>query len=335
VALAERTRRRPMRRQMVAALIAVTSSLVGAGLAQAQSQPPTQSQPAQSQAPVMDFNPMTDPNVQKSVGEIELKFAYETAAKVARHGPVDIPLADEATLKLPAGYVFVPQKEGGYIMGALGNPIARTFLGLVTSEAGTDNWFIALDFNRAGYLRDGEAKSWSPDRLLKWLRNGAEASNKANLEKGLPAIEVKGWAEAPKYDAATHRLVWAAIADEKDAPADSDSTINYRTFALSRNGYLFLNLIANRNALEADKKHMEKILGGVTFNEGKRYQDFVEGRDKVAEFGLSALVASPSEGIGLLGESGGFLGKAGKLLILLGVGALIVVAWRFRSSRAA
>jgi uncharacterized membrane-anchored protein len=315
-----------MRRRVVAAFIAVALSLSGASLALAQEKP-------QEQA--IEFNPMTDPAVQRSMREVELKFAYDNAAKATRHGPADIALMDEAVLKLPAGYVFVPQKEAALIMGALGNPISVTFIGMITSEASTDDWFITVDFNKAGRLREEEAKTWNTDRLLSWLKNGAEASNQANLAQGVPAIEVKDWAEVPRYDPAAHRLIWAAVADEKDAPADSNPSINYKTFTLGREGYLALNLIANRNALNADKKHIEKILDSVAFNEGKRYQDFVAGNDRAAEFEFSALIATPTEKLDILGDSNGFLGKTGKLLILLAVGALIIILWRFRFSRAA
>jgi uncharacterized membrane-anchored protein len=319
-----------MRRQVVAAFVAVALSLSGASLALAQGQA---GEKVQEQA--IEFNPMTDPSVQKSMREVELKFAYDNAAKTAQHGPADVALSDEAVLKLPAGYIFVPQKEAALVMGAMGNPITVTFLGMITSEASTDDWFITVDFNKAGYLREEDARSWSPDRLLVWLKNGVEATNKASFSQGLPALEVKGWADAPQYNPITRRLTWAAVTDEKDAPADSNPFINYQTFTLGRNGYLALKLIANRNALNADKKHIEKILDSVTFNEGKRYQDFTAGKDKVAEFGLSALVANPTEALDVLGDSNSFLGKTGKLLILLAVGALIIVFWRFRSSRAA
>jgi len=313
-----------MRRRVVAAFVAVVLGAVGVESALAQAKP---------DGPVLDFNPMTDPNVQKSMREIELKFAYDLAAKAAAHGPADITLSDQAVLKLPAGYVFVPQKEGAVIMGALGNPVATTFIGLITSETATDNWFITVDFNKAGYLRDAGADSWDVDQLLSWLKDGAEASNEANAKDGTPAIEVKGWAETPRYDRSAHRLIWAAIADEKDAAPEADPIINYRTYTLGREGYLFLNLVANRKALADDKRHIESMLQAVTFNEGKRYPDFVEGKDRVAEFGLSALIASPSQGSGLLGASLGFLGKSGKLLILVAVGLLIIIVWRGRSSR--
>jgi uncharacterized membrane-anchored protein len=70
-------------------------------------------------------------------------------------------------------------------------------------------------------------------------------------------------------------------------------------------------------------------------NESKRYQDFVAGKDKVAEFRLSTLEAPPTGSFDIFENSRSFLGKIGKLLILLAVGLLIVVAQRYRSSRAA
>lgn len=317
-----------MRRRLVAATVVVALCLCGAGQAFAQ-------KPDNAVEQSIEFNPMKDPSVQKSMREIELKFAYDAAAKVAQHGPADIALNDQATLKLPTGYVFVPKKEAALVMGALGNPVSVAFLGMITSENQSDNWFITVDFNKVGYVRDNEAKTWNVDQLLNWVRNSAEAGNKTSIENGLPPIEVKGWAEAPAYDPATHRLIWAAVADEKDAPADSDPAINYRTFILARDGYLFLNLIANHKALDADKKHSQQILSAIVFNEGKRYEDFVAGKDKVANFGLSTLVAPPTSSLDILTNSGSFIGKNGNLLILFAVVALIVVVWRIRTSRAA
>jgi uncharacterized membrane-anchored protein len=50
----------------------------------------------------------------------ELEAAWQAASLAGRGGPADIALIDQATLKLPANYFFVPGAEGTRILRALG-----------------------------------------------------------------------------------------------------------------------------------------------------------------------------------------------------------------------
>jgi uncharacterized membrane-anchored protein len=52
---------------------------------------------------------------------------------------------------------------------------------------------------------------------------------------------------------------------------------------------------------------MANVITFVEFNEGHRYADFIPGTDKVAEYGIAALIA------------GGIAAKAGLFKVLLGV----------------
>jgi uncharacterized membrane-anchored protein len=54
-------------------------------------------------------------------GGIGCRLAGRQAAGAA--GPKDVSLIDQATLKLPAGYFFVPQAEGARVLRALGNVV--------------------------------------------------------------------------------------------------------------------------------------------------------------------------------------------------------------------
>jgi uncharacterized membrane-anchored protein len=67
------------------------------------------------------------------------------------------------------------------------------------------------------------------------------------------------------------------------------------------------------------------MLGALNFNDGKRYADFNESTDHVAEYGLAALVLGVgAKKLGLLAMAGVFLAKFAKVgfLALLGMGAL-------------
>jgi len=55
----------------------------------------------------------------------------------------------------------------------------------------------------------------------------------------------------------------------------------------------------------------DAVMGGFKFNPGSRYSDFVSG-DKVAEYGLTALIAG---GAGALAVKTGLLAKSWKLIV--------------------
>jgi len=132
---------------------------------------------------------------------------------------------------------------------------------------------------------------------------------------------VTRWVEKPAYDAQAHRLVWSAEAREKGV-ADQDPTVNYNTYVLGRQGYVSLNLITNSSTVEADKPAAHQLLEAVNFNSGKRYGDFNESTDKVAAYGLAALVGGlAAKKLGLLAGLGVLIAKFAKVIIAVVVGA--------------
>ena len=49
----------------------------------------------------------------------ESRKAFDEARQAALPGPVDVPLAGQALLKLPAGHAFVPQPQAGRMLNAM------------------------------------------------------------------------------------------------------------------------------------------------------------------------------------------------------------------------
>ena len=240
---------------------------------------------------------------------------WQAASEAMRKGPTTIALRDQAELQLPDGYGFVPIKEGKALMDLLGNQTDERFLGLVfpTSE---ESWFVIAEYEESGYIKDDDARDWDADKLLQSLKDGTEASNEHRKERGIPPIEVTGWVQTPTYEAASHRLVWSAQAREKGGK-DEDPTINYNTYVLGREGYVSLNLITSAAEVESHKPAAQRLLAAVDFNDGKRYTDFNESTDKVAAYGLAALVGGiAAKKLGLLAMAGVFLAKFAKLIII-------------------
>lgn len=245
---------------------------------------------------------------------------WQAAIAAMVRGPNTVQLKDQAQLALPAGYGFVPPKEGTAVMDLLGNQTDERFIGLIFPESDA-SWFVTIDYEPSGYIKDDDAKEWDADELLQSLKDGTEAANEHRREIGVPEIQVTRWVEKPAYDAQTHRLVWSAEARDKSGQ-DSDPVVNYNTYVLGREGYVSLNLITNSSAIETDKPAAHELLGAVNFNDGKRYSDFNSSTDKVAAYGLAALVGGlAAKKLGLLAAIGVFVAKFAKVIIIGAVAA--------------
>lgn len=272
-----------------------------------------------------------DPAVQTSppaaaTPQAQLDAAWEAARKTAILGPTKIKLVDQGEIMLPEGDVFIPAAEANRIMSAMGNPSSPARVGLIISRKPQDNWLVDVDWIREGYVRDDDAKDWQPDALLDTLKENTERDNAARLARKLPALDVIGWAQAPTYDKSSHRLIWSLLLKNQGDPANAPQTVNYNTYALGREGYFSLDLITDSTRIAADRKVAAQLLDSLQFAQGKRYQDFNGSTDKVAAYGLAALVGVVAvKKLGLLAMLGVFFVKAWKLALvaILGGGAAI------------
>jgi len=257
--------------------------------------------------------------------------AFDEARQVAKSGPQDIPLANQAVLKLPEGTTFIPQPQATRLLNAMGNPGEDSRLQGLIFPDGRNGWFMTVRYEDSGYIKDDDAKDWNADDLLKSYREGTEAANEERLKLGSPALLIMGWAEKPAYDAVTHRLAWAMISREKDAPLTAEKGVNYNTYALGREGFFSLNLVTGLDELPKYKPEAHALLAALNFNDGKRYADFNAKTDHVAEYGLATLVVGvAAKKLGLLAVGLAFFAKFAKLglLLLAGGGAAIVKFFR-------
>lgn len=257
-----------------------------------------------------------------TAAEKELQAAGEAALAAMRHGPAEVSLRDQAALRLPAGYGYIAAAQAQRLLRAMGNTSGSELEGLVVDASNPfDGWFVVIEYVASGYVKDDDARDWKADELLARLREGTEAGNKERRTRGFPEIEIVGWVERPAYDARTHRLVWSAATRRKGEPA-SDRGVNYNTYALGREGYFSLNLVTGLDAIEGLKPRAGELLGALAYRNGKRYQDFNAATDRVAEYGLAALVAgTAAKKLGLFALIGALLAKFWK------IGALAVMAF--------
>jgi uncharacterized membrane-anchored protein len=254
----------------------------------------------------------------------EMRAALQAANQAALAGPANVKLVDQALLKLPDGLVYIPAAESKRLLASMGNRTGDGLLGMVVSPAPEANWFVVMQFYKSGYIKDDDAREWKVDELFAGLKQGTEEANKERHSRGIPEIEIVGWVEAPKYDSATHRLVWSLESKDKGAPPAADRGVNYNTYALGREGYISMNLVTDLNKINAERVVAHQLLAALQYNDGKRYTDFNSATDHVAEFGLAALVGGiAAKKLGLFALIAAFAAKFAKVI---GVAALALGA---------
>lgn len=241
--------------------------------------------------------------------------ALAAALKVATKGPTVIPLLDQAKLNLPKNYVFIPHKEAVDLMDASGSKVTPDFFGLILPYASGSkdiSWVITIDFHKSGYVKDDEAKQWDADRLLESLKKGTSQMNEERSAKGFPTLSITGWLEAPMYHSDSHKLIWSILGRD----SDGKDIVNYNTYALGREGYFELTLLSSYKTIAASKIDANKILSSLDYDSGKRYEDFVKGKDHIAEYGIAALITGiAAKKLGLLALVGVFIAKIWKMLM--------------------
>ncbi|HEY3662744.1 MAG TPA: DUF2167 domain-containing protein [Chthoniobacterales bacterium] len=232
-----------------------------------------------------------------------------------------------ATLRVPEGLRYLDGPDASTVLVKLwGNPPNPDPLGMLmpagVSPLTDASWAVIMTYEADGYVKDADAEKINYSELLTQMQKDVEASNAKRLEGGYQPIHLVGWAKAPHYDEKSHKLFWAK---ELRFGQNQENTLNYNIRVLGRAGVLVLNAVAGMSQLPEIEAATPKILGAVDFNPGNRYADFNAKSDKVAEYGLAALVAG-----GVAAKLGFFKGLwiaalAAKKFIIIGVAA--VAAW--------
>jgi uncharacterized membrane-anchored protein len=245
----------------------------------------------------------------------QIEEAAKASQATLRKGPADIPFIGQAVLHLPANYGFIPAEESKRLLEAMGNRVGKQLIGMMVPTSGSQTWFIVASYNKSGYVKDDDARDWKADELLASVRKGTEETNKMRKDRGIPEMEIVGWVEKPTYDAENHRLVWSIASRDKGAPETAEQGINYNTLALGREGFISMNLVTDLNGIEGLKPMAKTMLGSLEFKNGKRYADFKAGTDKVAEYGLAALVAGvAAKKLGFFAVIAAFVAKFAKVI---------------------
>jgi uncharacterized membrane-anchored protein len=215
-----------------------------------------------------------------------------------------------AKLQVPDGFKYLDTRQARYVLETIwGNPPSDNLGMLIPRDVHPYEdgcWAITIEYDESGYVEDKDAADIDYDDLLKEMQQDALAANEERTKGGYQAIELKGWALKPYYDAQAHKLHWAK---ELQFIGDSGTVLNYNIRVLGRKGVLVLNAIAGMDQLPLVNASLPTVLPSVEFTEDNRYENFDAGIDKVAAYGIGGLIA-------------------GKVLAKVGFFALLLKFWK-------
>jgi uncharacterized membrane-anchored protein len=246
-----------------------------------------------------------------------------------QQGKITLPDAI-ATLDLPPSFRYLAPEDTARLLEGWGNPPGAHTLGMIVpagvNPMTSEGWGVVVTYDKDGHVKDDDADGIDYGKLLKEMQEGLAQANEERKKQGYPAMTLLGWAETPRYDKASHKLYWAK---ELQSEGSAHHGLNYNIRVLGREGVLVLNAVADISQLGQIKTEMQQVTAFTNFTEGNRYADFNGSTDKVAEYGIAALVAG-----GVAGKLGFFaklfaLLLAFKKLLIVGVAALGSAIWKF------
>jgi uncharacterized membrane-anchored protein len=245
---------------------------------------------------------------EKLIDSVENALKWETNSVILANGT--------AKITLSKGFKFLNAEQSKYILHDLwGNPPRPDVLGMIFPVNGgpyADSSFaFIVTYEEEGFVKDDDADKINYDEMLTEMKKGEGDVNKDRSKSGYEPIYVIGWAAKPYYDKNNKVLHWAK--EFKFGTADYN-TLNYEVRVLGRKGVLSLNAIATMAELPLVKASIDDVLKMPGFTEGNKYSDFNSSTDKVAEYGIGALVA------------GGILAKTGAFAV---IGKFLLAAWKF------
>ncbi|HEV2606510.1 MAG TPA: DUF2167 domain-containing protein [Xanthomonadaceae bacterium] len=298
----------------------VAALLLSANLCAQVSPPPPPQPPG---ADVQASGPQQpDAAAQPDLSDPRLKQARQLVASLQyQTGEIAIPEA-KAHLHLGDGFRYLPKPEARKVLEQLWhNPPDDDILGMVVPTAtplSNDHaWAVVVTRIDEGHVSDEDAAKTDYVQMLKDMQQATNEANPERKKAGYSEMTLVGWSAPPHYDAASKKLYWARELSFSDAP---QHTLNYDVRVLGRTGYLSLNAIAGIGDSATVQTGMQQLLPMVDFDPGQRYADFNPSTDKLAAYGIAALVA------GGIAAKAGLFAKLGVILLAAKKFIILVVA---------
>ena len=233
------------------------------------------------------------------------KYLEDTESQTV-YGPATVQIRNVATINLIYGQAFMPEEVAVGFIDLLGNKIEGLagiiVPGIPGEKEPEDNWgLVAIRIFESGHISDAE------DLDLSGILDDIE--ERSNLE----SVKVLDWINKPIYESNSHVFSWSYNIQTTDKYFDM-----YQAEVLGREGVIGFTYVFNSKERALREPLVDNMIHSIKYNEGSRYEDYVEGSDKLSSLGLAGLVTGGvvAKKLGLLAIIFGFVVKFGKLIAL-------------------
>lgn len=251
---------------------------------------PVAAQPAEGQAEAAEA-PKTE-NAAPAPAEQPAPTHVDTAAQITAlmskgvKGPVEVRIADRATMFLPAGRTFIADDTARELAKAAGFDWRPSMRGLIVPTGEKLEWLAPVEVLEDGYIKSDAG--FDADKLLGAFSAGLPEVNALRAKSGQPAVELAGWLSAPALDE-KHRL--SACVNVMTQGGD-DKYFNCEAWALGRDGAIKVSLAEGGESGERLKGEAKAIADTIVYDHGKTYEEIDLAADKVAPYVASDMLTS-------------------------------------------
>lgn len=223
------------------------------------------------------------------------------------HGPATADLGDLAHLKIPEGFLFAGAEGTRRFLEITQNIPSGNEQGMLLAQGENDAWFVIFTWADVGHVKDDEKADLDAAALLASMKEGQDEANRDRVKRGWEPFEIAGWDREPFYDPSTNNLTWATRVRSK-----SGDSVNWSTRLLGRTGYMNVDVVLSPDQLGTVVPRFAQVVDGFAYTDGHGYAEWRPG-DKVAKYGLTALIAG---GAAAAAAKTGLLGKLWKFIVL-------------------
>ena len=223
--------------------------------------------------------------------------AYALLLEEGVRGPRRLRIADQATLWLPAGYVFLDAEKAAALMSGDEGEVDEGNLGLILPSMGIPTWMAYIDLIDQGYIRDRDAKALE----AKEQPPASAATSGVRAHNGSARFTAGEWIAPPKYSAAKHVL--SSCVSARDG-----GLVNCASFTLGRRGAIKILVAGEISNLASFEGEAETLAEKINYDQAARYEGFIPNEDLSADYGLVVL-------------SGGIFGLKNILAVVAAAGA--------------
>jgi len=243
-----------------------------------------------------------------------------------QQGPATFSIGDGlAEIDLSEDFVFLDRPGTQELLRLTENPMDGSERATVLPASDAEQWFVVFEWEDIGYVSDEES-DLDAEALLESIMEGTRAANEERKRNGWATMEITGWHDIPRYDEETNNLTWAIAAE-----SGGDQNVNRVIKVLGRRGVMTVTVVASPDELALADRQIAGLLEGYRFRAGSTYAEYLPGTDKLAEYGLAALIAG---GAGAALVKSGLLARFWKVIVAGLVGVVTVVRRLFRGERA-